>query len=348
MMDKSPALQEAQSSTLDLERTTVKRLKDPPLTTGRMLPDGTYAMVVQPADYAHRWCASLAAEARKRRLGKEAKRRALERRAKSPTRPAGATNNCNCNRKPESRRKNVSFKDLDDAILGLTNCKGRQNFPKSKSMFLVTYRLFKDQKLAVSGTSSCQGSCKHRNTRSARTLCPRSMKDQTKLRTWRSDVKNGIAPTMHTNAWKCFKDEQYCNVVLGRKTGTSPTRIRLCTDCTWCTDRKAKAFKGWGYGKVDGRWYEIYSKYQCGIHSKITSCEIIGKTPRCQVRKQCGSFSKVSFYSVWAIPKYPSSAGAYRKYRIAPKWFVDKALSSTHGKMGSSFQKKCRQRCAWY
>ena len=259
-----------------------------------------------------------------------------------------ASGSIDCNRKPKSRRKNVAFKDLDDAILGLTNCKGKRNFPKSRSMFLVTYRLFKDQKLAVSGTSSCQGSCKHRNTRSARTLCPHSMKDQTKLRTWRSDVKNGIAPTMHTNAWKCFKDEQYCNVVLGRKTGTSPTRIRLCTDCTWCTDRKAKAFKGWGYGKVDGRWYEIYSKYQCGIRSKITSCEIIGKTPRCQVRKQCGSFSKVSFYSVWAIPKYPSSAGAYRKYRIAPKWFVDKALSSTHGKMGSSFQKKCRQRCAWY
>ena len=49
----------ADSNTLDLERINVKnKRKDPPLTTGRMLPDGTYAMVVQPTGYTDRWCAS--------------------------------------------------------------------------------------------------------------------------------------------------------------------------------------------------------------------------------------------------------------------------------------------------
>ena len=57
-----------------------KKRKDPSLTTGRMLPDGTYAMAVQPTDYTDRWCASFYADkaekARKRQAKEEAKRRA--------------------------------------------------------------------------------------------------------------------------------------------------------------------------------------------------------------------------------------------------------------------------------
>ena len=67
--DKPLALQESQSATLDLEGTNVKKKrKDPPLTTGRMLPDVTYAMVVKPTGYTQRWCASLAEKTRKRRV----------------------------------------------------------------------------------------------------------------------------------------------------------------------------------------------------------------------------------------------------------------------------------------
>ena len=84
VMDKPPALQESKSGTLDLERINVKKKrKDLPLTTGRMLPDGTYAMVVQPTGYTHRWCASLAEKARKRQVEEEAKRRALLRRRRA-------------------------------------------------------------------------------------------------------------------------------------------------------------------------------------------------------------------------------------------------------------------------
>ena len=89
----SVTLQESQSGTLDLERVNVnKKRKDPPLTTGRMLPDGTYAMVMQPTGYTDRWCASsckrmaeITEKARKSEAGKREDGRNISEEAMQPS-----------------------------------------------------------------------------------------------------------------------------------------------------------------------------------------------------------------------------------------------------------------------
>ena len=121
----------------------------------------------------------------------------------------------------------------------------------------------------------------------------------------------------------------------------------------------SEVINGWGYAKVDGMWYEIYSTFKCGVRSKLTICETFANNgSTCHVRKKCDPYLDVHFKSVWASPKYPSSTGSYKKFGIAnagggvkpetPEWFVDQALSMRNGRLNDYFTDRCQTRCAWY
>merc|ERR1712086_557491 len=163
------------------------------------------------------------------------------------------------------KKKNAaswSFADLDNAVLGITDCKGKKSFPRSqwlqkaagrrrrvqKQAEILTVALFRghpnpyNRKLIriPSQIPNCNsnakiGPTKFGNTKSIAKLCPRSTKKPELFRTWRKDKAAGIAPAKHINSWPFLKVAQYCNAFIGRK-----------------TDR-GKHLTGWGYGKV-GYW----------------------------------------------------------------------------------------------
>ena len=161
-----------------------------------------------------------------------------------------------------------------------------------------------------------------------------------------------------------------CVLYVSESRGTSLSYA--CPSGHWVECNRRAALGTWGYGKVKGQWYEIYANFRCGKRTKLTACEVSStksSKTRCVVRGQCGPASKVRFISVWAIPHYPSSRGAYQKYprrgvsemqrrimrngphtdmqalhyQTAPMHFVKQALKSM-----TSLTEQCATRCAWY
>ena len=115
----------------------------------------------------------------------------------------------------------LNFTELDDAIMSITRCDGSQFYPRTRREFITTHMLFRDQKIAAAkGHAPSVGACKSTNAEAVAKLCPQSTKKPELFRTWRADVAAGVAPIKHTNGWPQLKDEQYCKVIIGRKTGT--------------------------------------------------------------------------------------------------------------------------------
>merc|ERR1712166_1330291 len=243
-----------------------------------------------------------------------------------------------------------SYQEYDAAILGLTHCEGNQIRPKTNKYqnFVLKGDFWYDQKSYRQKASghwhSTPQPCAHPNTKSVTIICPEAQRTGS-FRTWRNDVKLGMGlPSTHANGWDYLKDSKYCKAVIGRKSERDAAV-------------RAKTFKGWGYGKVDGIWYEIYSFFKCGVRSKITVCE--ASKGKCQVRKNCDECFDVKLKEVWAVPNYPEMRGNYRKYgsrhnkgvrwkRMNPKSFMDKLLSMKHGGLSAYFRDRCQSRCAWY
>ena len=115
----------------------------------------------------------------------------------------------------------LNFTELDDAIMSITRCDGSQIYPRTKREFITTHMIFRDRKPKYRWKHpSGEGSCKSTNTELVAKLCPQSTKEPELFRTWRADVAAGVGPRLHTNGWPQLKDEQYCKVIIGRKTGT--------------------------------------------------------------------------------------------------------------------------------
>merc|ERR1712086_722693 len=210
--------------------------------------------------------AKAAKAARKARAEKKKATKAAEkaRRKKKAARrkKRAARRKKNAARRKKKNAASWSFADLDNAVLGITDCKGKKSFPRSqwlqkaagrrrrvqKQAEILTVALFRghpnpyNRKLIriPSQIPNCNsnakiGPTKFGNTKSIAKLCPRSTKKPELFRTWRKDKAAGIAPAKHINSWPFLKVAQYCNAFIGRK-----------------TDR-GKHLTGWGYGKV-GYW----------------------------------------------------------------------------------------------
>ena len=132
-----------------------------------------------------------------------------------------------CRRYRAHRTDKPTFKDLNDAIVGLTNCYGAQIYPDVRSLksrrsrgkhpkTITTALVFRDQKNDNNGFSGT-ANCKCRNTESVKMLCPHSTRHPTQFRRWSSDYRRGsMAPRIDSRHWDSLKDEQYCKIIIGR------------------------------------------------------------------------------------------------------------------------------------
>ena len=90
--------------------------KDPPLTTGRMLPDGTYAMVVQPTGYTDRWCASSCKKMAEKAAEKVRKRQAKAEKAAEKVRKRQAKEKAKRQRLTKKQAKYIEDTALPRAL----------------------------------------------------------------------------------------------------------------------------------------------------------------------------------------------------------------------------------------
>lgn len=244
-----------------------------------------------------------------------------------------------CKSKPAARKPNIkkrrqrwglSFGQLEKIVDPLQACSNGRKWleqrPDGSVDTASTRILYKIGK---------RPDCPHSNPASATAaLCPSG-----KFTTWAKLVRRGRAPNIHPNSWKHEKNLEICLVTLGKKAESKGQKFTKA-------DQRKGAHGTWSYAKVGAVWYEIYASFACGKRKKLTACELRFESHRgskCIVRKQCGPPMHVNFWSVWALPHYPDSRGAYKKYYTAPRHFVKQAL-----KRMTIFKEACGTQCAWY
>merc|ERR1740117_1123414 len=70
----------------------------------------------------------------------------------------------------------LNFTELDDTIMSITKCDGSQIYPKTKTKFITTHMLFRDQKIATGSGhrrryTAGGGACKSTNAEVVAKLC---------------------------------------------------------------------------------------------------------------------------------------------------------------------------------